>query len=111
MSETETFEAEAASNFDPIDNHRRFQRKRVVWAARLETASESFECIALDLSLGGARLRLSAPLVQRQRVRITFGRVGALGAEVAWVRPGMIGVRFVDGPEQIAKILGQTLPL
>lgn len=104
-------EAEPAQNVDLTDDQRQFKRKQVVWAARLETASEAFDCIALDLSLGGARLRLTAPLTQRQRVRVTIGRVGALVAEVAWVRPGMVGVRFLDGPEQTAKILGQTLPL
>jgi hypothetical protein len=90
---------------------RKFKRKPVLWGAKLETEAGSFDCIALDLSLGGAKLRLSATITLEQPVQLAIGRLGKLNAEVVWQQPGLIGVRFTDDPERIARILGRALPL
>ena len=40
---------------------RRHIRKRVLWAARLDTAEGSFSCVILNVSRSGAKLRLRGP--------------------------------------------------
>src|SRR5215470_17017550 len=37
-------------------------RKRVLWAAKLVRGSKCFNCVVVDLSLGGARIHLAQPL-------------------------------------------------
>jgi hypothetical protein len=90
---------------------RRHKRKPVLWAARVETRAGAADCIILDLSLGGAKLRGVAPVIAKQEVMLVIDRFGAIRAEVVWARSGHMGLRFTDKPEQIAHILGTTLPL
>ncbi len=102
-------EQDAASAWDEKRKHK---RKPVLWAARIETqAGEPAECIILDLSLGGAKLRCAAKVAARQPVRLVIDRFGVLRGQVAWVRSGMIGLHFIDPPEQISHIVGAKLPL
>ena len=44
---------------------RQFRRKAVIWAAKIETDHGVYDCITLDLSLGGARLRCSRAIALR----------------------------------------------
>jgi hypothetical protein len=94
----------------PADR-RQHKRKPVLWAARIETRDGACECIILDLSLGGAKLRSAAEVAKQQMVTLVIDRFGALNAEVMWARSGRMGLRFVDEPDQIAHIIGATLPL
>ena len=94
----------------PADR-RQHKRKPVLWAARIETRDGPGECIILDLSLGGAKLRSSASVAVRDEVMLVIDRFGALNAEVMWARSGKMGLRFIDAPDQIAHIIGATLPL
>jgi hypothetical protein len=99
-----------AASASPEDR-RIHKRKPVLWAARVETFAGAAECIILDLSLGGAKLRGQAKVAAKQPVTLVIDRFGALRAEVVWARSGHMGLRFTDEPEQVAHILGSTLPL
>jgi PilZ domain len=90
---------------------RHHKRKPVLWAARVETRDGPCECIILDLSLGGAKLRGATDVAADQAVTLVIDRFGALKAKVVWSRQNYMGLRFTDSPDQIAHILGTTLPL
>jgi hypothetical protein len=97
---------------EPSDEERRqHKRKPVLWAARVETRNGPADCVILDLSLGGAKLRAPVAVSAKQPVMLVIDRFGALRAEVVWARRGHMGLRFVDAPEQVAHIIGTTLPL
>jgi hypothetical protein len=100
------------AEFTPLRAH---NRKPVLWSARAETGAGAVACIALDLSLGGAKLRLSAPLAAEQIVTLVIERIGSLRAQVMWcAREGAIhscGIRFTDPPELIARMLRRALPV
>ena len=91
--------------------HRRTVRKRVLWAARLEAAGRQHDCVVIDLSLGGAKLDVNAPLAQGDRVTLILERFGSFRAEVAWREDGSAGLRFVEDPQRIADLIGGRLPL
>jgi hypothetical protein len=93
------------------DERRRHKRKPVLWKAVLDTGSGPAECAILDLSLGGAKLRVAATGTQRQRVTLVIDRFGPLEAEVIWSRSGRMGVRFTAAPEIVAGTIGAALPL
>lgn len=93
------------------DEKRRHKRKPVIWSARVETETGQAECIILDLSLGGAKLRVPAQAKAHQPVTLVIDRFGAINGEVAWCRSGQMGLRFTDAPEQVARIIGEALPL
>jgi len=91
---------------------RRHRRKAVLWSARVETRSGPSDCIILDLSLGGAKVKATGTSVPaRQVVTLVIDRFGALRAEVVWSRMGHMGLRFIDAPDHIAHVVGSTLPL
>lgn len=90
---------------------RRHVRKRVLWAATLETPDGAFECIVLNVSRSGAQLRLKSPIGPQTEAALSLGSVGTLKVEVVWQRSDKMGVRFRDTPEEIAQIIGQALSL
>jgi len=90
---------------------RRSVRKRVLWAAKLDIGGQGYDCIVVDLSLGGARLNVSAPVLKGEVVVLRLDRFGALAAEVVRQEERSIGIRFVENPERIAEIFGTRLPL
>jgi hypothetical protein len=91
---------------------RRHKRKTVLWSARVESRQGPSDCVILDLSLGGAKIRASGtPVPARQIVTLVIDRFGALRAEVVWSRMGHMGLRFTDAPDHIAHVVGSTLPL
>src|ERR1700691_3402429 len=93
------------------DEKRRHKRKPVLWSARVECDTSQAQCIILDLSLGGAKLRVAPQAKARERVTLVIERFGAINAEVAWCRSGQMGLRFTDTPDQVARIIGGGLPL
>jgi hypothetical protein len=110
-SSTQTVNGHAQVHTNPADR-RRHKRKPVLWSARIEGRGAPSECIILDLSLGGAKIRASGPQVPtHQHVTLVIDRFGAIRAEVAWSRMGHMGLRFTDSPEHVAHIVGNTLPL
>ena len=90
---------------------RRTIRKRVLWAAKLAHGAKRYDCVVVDLSLGGARIYLAQPIGQGDLVTLTLDRMGALRAEVVWQEGHSIGLRFVDEPAKITQIIGARLPL
>jgi hypothetical protein len=93
------------------DERRKHKRKPVLWSARVEWSSGAAECIILDLSLGGAKLRGPVEVKARDTVTLVIDRFGAIRAEVVWAKMGYLGLRFTDSQDQISHILGTTLPL
>lgn len=90
---------------------RRTVRKRVLWAAKLSHGPARFDCVVVDLSLGGARIFLAQPLGKGDIVTLDLDQMGALRAEVVWQEGHSIGLRFVDEPQKIVDTIGARLPL
>lgn len=90
---------------------RRHVRKRVLWAATLETTDGTFDCIVLNVSRSGAKLRLKAPIAAQATIELVLGTFGKLKADVIWQRADKMGIRFCAKPEEVAKIIGEALAL
>ncbi len=112
MTPSEDDQPAGEAEFAPLRAH---SRKPVLWSARAETGAGAIACIALDLSVGGAKLRLSTPLATKQIVTLVIERIGSFRAEVMWcARDGSIhscGIHFTDPPELVARMLRRALPV
>ena len=86
-------------------------RKRVLWAGKIDTKDGSFDCLVLNISRSGAKLRLSAPIPEQATVNLALGSFGMLNAGVVWQRGDKMGIRFTAEPDQVANIIGQALAL
>ncbi|SRR5579862_2397698 len=92
---------------------RRHIRKRVLWAARLDTAEGSFNCVILNVSRSGAKLRLPAAttLSPQEPIELVFETFGELKGQIVWQRGDKMGIRFTTDPDQVAAIIGASLAL
>lgn len=111
MGDTISFPGGTPDDDTEYSDQRKYKRKPVLYGARLETPHGAYDCITLDLSLGGAKLRLNNVVQLKQPVALVLDRFGVLQAEIVWQRPGLVGLRFTDDPDYIGGILGRTLPL
>jgi hypothetical protein len=90
---------------------RRTIRKRVLWAAKLARGAKRFDCVVVDLSLGGARIHCAQPMTKGETVTLILDRLGALRAEVVWQEEQSVGLHFVEDAKTIAQMIGNRLPL
>lgn len=95
---------------DQWKEYRRFRRKSVILASKLETAHGVFDCVALDLSLGGARLRLDGPVQILEPVTLVLSKFGRFPSEIVWRNATEAGLQFSEPPEEIAGRFGSTIP-
>jgi hypothetical protein len=95
---------------DQWKEFRRFRRKPVILASKLETDLGIFDCVALDLSLGGARLRLDENVRVLERVTLVLTKFGRFPSEIVWRNIKEAGLQFCEAPEQIAGRFGTVIP-
>jgi hypothetical protein len=92
-------------------SQRRYKRAKVVWPATLIADSGQFDCIVLDLSANGARVRIGEGMPALSGdITLEISRFGAFRGEAAWQTETEIGLRFAEDPTIVADVLGETLP-
>jgi len=74
---------------------RRTKRMAIHWPTMLLAGVERQACTIVDVSRGGAKIRLTHPLAPRSRITLVDDRIGALEAVVAWCRGDVAGVAFL----------------
>ncbi len=94
---------------EDLKNRRRFQRKSLLWAAVVETSNHRIEGILVDVSAGGAKLRMEGPLTVGDDVLLFVKQLDAIEARVVWMRPGEVGLEFRMAPAEIAERVQRRL--
>lgn len=89
---------------------RRHQRCSVLWSSRVFSGGTLIDAIVLNISASGAKAKLLSPAILGERLTLSHERFGDLPARLVWRDDLEFGVEFLDPPEQIANILGNTLP-
>jgi hypothetical protein len=91
---------------------RRNQRIGVMWMGTLQVPRGFFDCVVIDVSLGGAKLAFGEPhaLAAGTPVSLILERFGTLRAETVWQRAGIAGIRFLEPPDAIAAAFAPILP-
>jgi PilZ domain len=79
-------------------DRRQFQRAHVLRRGRIvfRRGHSSIDCVVLDLSAGGARLRVGEWLGLPERFELRIESGPAREAEVRFRDMGMTGIEFVD---------------
>jgi len=93
----------------PQQLRRRFPRTSVLWSGALAGGTEPIDCAILNLSAGGAKLRMPGATACPSRVAIQSARFGELAARVVWRRDSLLGLAFVNGPAAVAETLGNLV--
>jgi PilZ domain len=92
---------------------RTHRRMPTLWDARLDCDTGVFTCVVLNVSPGGALLRIDAPLIKTPRATLMIERFGALAASIVWQLPEehKLGLRFLVEPERVVRFLGGAVQL
>lgn len=89
---------------------RRYRRYSVVLSGKFHRGKTTNDCIILDLSPTGAKLRMSEPLAQKAVGTLESDKFGMIPGEVVWRNDQTIGIRFLDEPNWVAGLLSMVLP-
>ena len=101
----------AAERQELWKERRRFRRKPVILASTLETRQGTLQCVTLDLSLGGARIRVHEKLEPLELITLVLGKFGRFPGHVVWRIAADAGLQFSDPPGEIAVRFGNEIPL
>jgi len=72
---------------------------------RSEDAPPGADCEILDLSVGGAKLKLATAIPAETAVHLGLGNIGEFAVTLAWSRPPLAGIYFKDGPEVMNDVI------
>ena len=68
------------------------------------------DAVVLNLSAGGARIRLPDMSVLDDRATLSINRFGDFAGRLVWRHENEFGLEFLDPPERIVELVGDTLP-
>lgn len=86
-------------------DQRRYARKAVVWPGSVSTEEGMLACSVLNLSAGGARLRMPDALPRDATVNLRITGVGRFPARVVWCRDHHVGIEFRMPPESVEAVI------
>ena len=102
----------SGQNFVPQrGERRRFGRITVLWNAAVEDSQGlANDCVVMELSANGARLRMAVPFERSTPVKLWSYHFGALTGRVVWQKGEQLGLAFDDEAQAVVNLLAQPLP-
>jgi hypothetical protein len=80
------------------------RRLRANWPAEIRAGGARIACTVLDVSSGGAHVRVEQSPPASDRIWLLVENVGPVAAELAWQRKDRIGLRFLKDQEWVSRI-------
>lgn len=94
-----------ASSTPSGPDHRGHARKTVLVHGRLQCEGVWQPCEVVNVSVGGAKLRVFGIYCPDQELSLEIKACGQFPGVVAWVRGDEVGVKFSGDPLEIAEAL------
>ena len=88
---------------------RAHERKKVSWDAELHQEGRVWKCKAVDVSPGGAKIRIDERLPVHSWVVLVICGLGSFPGEVRWQDERFAGIRFLDDEATVRERL-QAVP-
>ncbi len=90
-------------------DRQRHPRHSTMCPGELISGDRTVECTVLNISVGGAKLRLAESIETNSRVRLRINRVGEFTGRVAWRNGDTMGIEFQDDLTELARIVEDVL--
>ncbi len=90
-------------------DRREFVRTSVMWAAKLHIKAQTVNCVVLNISPDGAKIRLESIPDEISPATLHVDRIGDLPGDVVWQEGAMIGISFRDSPSVVAQRIKPAL--
>ncbi len=85
---------------------REHERKGVLFAARLIVDDKAIDCELINISFGGAQVRLGRKLLKPgKKAALEVDPFGTYNVEVRWCRKGDAGIKFVDDQAKVSELV------
>ena len=84
---------------------RKFERKKVLFAASLRVGDKSHDCEIINISFGGAQLHLGRALKPGEKTVLEIDPFGSFDTEIRWSADGEVGIKFNDDPTKVAELV------
>jgi len=97
------------SELAKLADRQRHPRHATLVPGKLVSGDEEVDCEVLNVSVGGAKLRIAEPIETNSHVRLKIGRVGEFNGRVAWRNGATLGVEFQDELTEWARIVEDVL--
>ena len=94
----------------PPQLQRRHRRIPVIWPGKLSQGEAGVDCAILNISAGGAKLRMTEEQERHGLVALRSPRFGTLHGRIVWRAEAYLGVAFLNAPMQVAETFGPALP-
>ena len=91
-------------------DRRSYTRSPVLWTGSLISADRTVDCVIMNASANGAKVRMSEAIPLSSPITLEIPRLGAFKAEIVWTKENKIGVRFLESPAKVAQLMVQILP-
>jgi hypothetical protein len=108
--EVERIVEEIINHPERTNEIRKFPRRLVLLSGAIYIDNRAIECRVLDISAGGAHIRVDEPFDHEIQFPLMIYRFGEFPSEVAWEKDTDLGIVFIDDPSDIEKIIGHLLP-
>ena len=86
------------------------KRMKVMWSGTVRRGERFAECQVLDISAGGAKIRIAGPCPVRSEVALITDRLGALPGKISWRRGDLAGIEFSEDRQIVQERLLRVLP-
>ena len=84
---------------------RAHDRKDVLFAANLLIGEQKVACEIINISFGGAQVRVSKPLKSGEKMTLEIDPFGFYDMEVRWCRKPDTGLKFNDDQAKVAELV------
>ncbi len=87
------------------ENDREFERKDVLFSAKLMIGDEKIDCEIVNISFGGAQVRVSRTLKAREKVTLEIDPFGVFATEIRWCKKPDVGLKFNEDSTKVAELV------
>lgn len=95
----------------PRNDRRRYDRVKVLWDAAIEDSlGIACDCMLLELSANGARVRMAVPYEDSTPIKLRSTHFGSLQGRVVWHKDRVLGLQFQSPPADVLAELRRPLP-
>lgn len=89
---------------NPADG-REFERKDVLFSARLHVGDKTIDSEIVNISFGGSQIRVGRSLKAGDEVVLEIEPFGSFNVEIRWSDGKDIGVKFNDDAAKVAELV------
>ena len=101
--------ADETAKAEDLHDRQRHPRTAVLCPAKLASAGEAWDCEILDISAGGAKIRLPMPLDPVAQLSLTIDSHGTIPARLMWQNGQYLGVSFLCDLETSSRLVRKVL--